>query len=100
MPAAEQFQGFACWAHAPLLYILNPLTDSLERLGLSCNIKQALIRFGILHDRFGLSVDGEDKGLLGFLKTLYELRGIPAESSHCLNIFFDVKHRVRLVLDN
>jgi hypothetical protein len=68
MFATKQFQRLPRRAHATLLYILNPLADSLEQVRLGGDIEQALIRLGILHNRLGVSVDGEDQRLLGLLE--------------------------------
>src|ERR1700687_4058587 len=92
MFAPEHFQRFPRGTRAALLHILKTLPDSLSSIDLRGDIKQALIGSGILHDCFGLSINGNHQLFLGLLKVLHELRGISPESSHRLNIFFDVEH--------
>jgi len=92
MDAAEQFKGFARWTDAALLYVLKPLPDSLSRVGLRRDVEEALIGFGILHDRFRFAIDGENQGSLGFLKTLHEFARITPECGHRLNVFLNVEH--------
>ncbi len=92
MDAAEHFQSFPRRTHAALLYILKPLPDSLSHVGLSRDVEETLIGFGILHDRFRFAIDGENQGSLGFLKTFHEFTRIAPECGYGLNIFLDVKH--------
>jgi hypothetical protein len=64
----------------------------LRRDALWRSVEQALIGFGILHDRFCLSIDGKNQRFLRFLEMLHELPRIAAKRRHRLNVFFDVKH--------
>jgi hypothetical protein len=57
MVAAEHLQCFTRGTHRMLLCVFDALPDSLKSNGLRGNVEQALIGFGILHDRFRLSVD-------------------------------------------
>jgi hypothetical protein len=92
MNAAEEFQSFPRRAHTALFYILKSLPDSLDGIGLRCDVEQALIGFSILHDSFRFAVNGKNQGALGFLKTLHEFARIAPECGHGLNIFLDIEH--------
>src|ERR1700756_4526747 len=92
MVSAEHFQSFTRRTHTTLLYVFDALPDSLKSIGLRGNVEQALIGFGILHDRFRLSIDCKNQWFLRFLEVLHELPWIAAERRHRLNVFFDVKH--------
>src|SRR5437660_4287559 len=92
MVAAEHLQCFTGRTHTTLLYVFEALPDSLKPIGLCGNVEQALIGFGILHDRFRLSIDRKNQRFLRFLKVLHELPWIAAERRHRLNVFFDVEH--------
>src|SRR5205807_1349607 len=92
MVAAEHLQCLTGWTHTTLLYVFEALPDSLKSIGLCGNVEQALIGFGILNDRFRLSIDRKNQRFLRFLEVLHELPWIAAERRHRLNVFFDVKH--------
>jgi hypothetical protein len=92
MDAAEQFKGFARWTDAALLYVLKPLADTLNRVGLRSDVEQALIGFSILHNRFRFAVNGKNQRPLGFLEALHEFSRIAAECGHRLNVFLNVEH--------
>src|ERR671922_1809057 len=92
MITAEGFQSFAHRAHATLLYVFDALSDALKCIGLCSDVQQALIGFGILDDRFRLSVDRENQRFLRFLELFHELPRIAAERRHRLNVFFDIEH--------
>jgi hypothetical protein len=94
MGAPERFQGFARWPNTALLYIFKSLTDSLRGIGLRGDIEEALISFGILHDRFRLAIDSKNQRSFGLLEMLHELPRIAPESGHGLNVFFDVEHAI------
>src|ERR1700719_5042009 len=89
MFAPEHFQRFPRGTRAALLHILKTLPDSLPSINLRGDSKQALIGFGILHDCFGLSINGKHQRFLGLLEVFHELPGIAPEGGHRLNIFFD-----------
>jgi hypothetical protein len=92
MDAAEQFKGFARWTDAALLYVLKPLADTLNRVGLRSDVEQALIGFSVLHNRFRFAVNGKNQRPLGFLEALHEFSRIAAECGHRLNVFLNVEH--------
>jgi hypothetical protein len=92
MDAAERFQGFTRRTHAAFLHVLKALADSLKRVGLSRDVEEALIGFGILHDRFRFAVNGKNQRPLGFLEMLHEFSGIAPECGHRLNVFLNVEH--------
>src|SRR6266480_2841574 len=92
MVAAEHLQSFTRGTHTTLLYVFEALPDSLKSIGLRGDVEQALIGFGILHDRFRLSIDCKNQRLLRLFEMLHELPGIAPECRHRLNVFFDVKH--------
>src|SRR5882762_9716635 len=92
MLAPEHFQSFTRRTHTPLLYVFEALPDSFKRIGLCGNVEQALIGFGILHDRFRFSIDRKNQRFLRLLEMLHELRRIAPECRHRLNVFFDVEH--------
>jgi hypothetical protein len=92
MVAPEHFKSFPRRTHTTLLYILNALPDSLSGICVGGDVKQTLIGFGILHDRFRLSIDCKNQGFLRPLEKLHELPRIAPECRHRLNIFFDVEH--------
>ena len=43
-----------------LAHVLQALADALARVGLSCNIQQPLIGFGVLHNGGGLALYGQN----------------------------------------
>ena len=92
MVAAEHFQSFTRRTHTTLLYVFEALPDSLKSIGLCGDVEEALIGFGILHDRFRLSIDRKNQRLLRLFEMLHELPRIAPECCHSLNVFFDVKH--------
>jgi hypothetical protein len=92
MDAAEQFKGFARWTDTALLYVLKPLADTLNRVGLRSDVEQALIGFSVLHNRFRFAVNGKNQRPLGFLEALHEFSRIAAECGHRLNVFLNVEH--------
>jgi len=92
MDAAEHFQNFTRRPHATLLYVLKPLPYSFNGIGLRRDVEQALIGFGILHDRFRFAVNGKNQRPLGFLETFHEFSRIAPECGHGLNVFLDVEH--------
>src|SRR5579859_4513855 len=88
MVAPEHFERFACRTDAAFLHVVQALTDAFPGVRLRGDIEQALIGFGILHDRFGFSIDGENERFFGLFEMLHELRRIAAECRHGLNVFF------------
>src|SRR5438270_12211056 len=90
MVAAEHFQSFARRTHTTLLCVFEALPDALKRISLRGDVEQALIGFGILHDRFRLSIDCKNQRFLRSLEVLHELPRIAPECRHSLNVFFDV----------
>jgi len=64
MPAPEYFKSFPRRTHTTFLYILNALPDSLSGICVGGDVKQTLIGFGILHDRFRLSIDCKNQRFL------------------------------------
>src|SRR5438105_5904839 len=92
MVAAEHLQCFTGRTHTTLLYVLKALPDSLKRIGLCGDVEQALIGFGILHDRFRFPIDCKNKRFLRLLEMLHELPRIAPECRVRLNVYFDIKH--------
>src|SRR5438045_9429648 len=92
MDAAEQFKSFARRTHAALLYVLKPLPDSLNGIGLCRDVEEALIGLSILHDRFRFAVNGKNQRPLGFLETFHEFSRIAPECGIGLIAFFIVDH--------
>src|ERR1700687_2381741 len=92
MVAPERFQSFTRRTHTTLLYILDALPDSLKCIGLRGDVEQALIGFGILHDRLRPSIDCKDQRFLRLLEVLHEFPRIAPECRHRLNVFLDVEH--------
>src|SRR2546421_12421952 len=90
MVAAEHLQCFTRRTHTTLLYVFEALPDSLKRIGLCGNVEQALIGFGILHDRFRLSIDCKNQRFLRFLEGLHELPPIAPGCRHRLKLFFGI----------
>src|SRR5882724_2917248 len=72
---------------AAVFHVLQPLPDSFRLIGLRRNVQQSLVGLGVLHHRFCLPVYREDYRLLRFLELAQELRRVPPERRHCLNIF-------------
>ena len=60
MVAPEGFERFARGAHAALFQVFEGLADAFECIRLRGDIQEALIGFGILDYRFGLSTDREN----------------------------------------
>jgi hypothetical protein len=92
MLAPEYFKSFPRRTHTTFLYILNALSDSLSGICVGGDVKQTLMGFGILHDRFRLSIDCKNQRFLRLLEMLHELPGIAPECRHRLNVFFYVEH--------
>src|SRR6266478_9433455 len=92
MVAAEHLQRLTRGTHATPLCVFDALPDSLKCIGLCGDIEQTLIGFGILDDRFRLSIDRKNQRFLRFLEVLHELPWIAPECRHRLNVFFDIEH--------
>src|SRR2546429_9011432 len=92
MDAAEHFKSFARRTHAALLYVLKPLPDSLNGIGLCRDVEEALIGLSILHDRFRFAGNGKNQRPLGFLETFHEFSRIAPGCGHRLNVFLYVEH--------
>src|SRR5271167_209566 len=92
MAAPEHFQRFARRTHATLFQVFEALADAFPCISLCGDIQKALIGFGILDDRFGFPVDGENERFFRLFEMLHELRRIATECGHGLNIFFYVEH--------
>src|ERR1700730_9532176 len=92
MDAAERFQRFTRRTHAALVYVIKPLADSLNRVGLRRDVEEALIGFGVLHDRFRFAVDCKNQPPLGFLEAFHEFSRMAPERGHRLNVFLNVEH--------
>ena len=88
MVVAEHFQRFAGGSHTALFHVFETLTDAFECICLGCDIQEALIGFGILHDSFSFSVHCKNERLFRFFEMLHELRWIAPEGRHGLNVFF------------
>src|SRR5580698_2905850 len=73
-------------------HVIEPLADSLFRIGTRGDVEQALVGFGVLHDGRGLSFDGEHHGTLALLQLLHEVAGTTAKSRKRLNVLGDVQH--------
>src|SRR6266478_1003631 len=92
MVAPEHLQSFTRRAYTTLLYVFKALPDSLKSIGLCGNVEQALIGFGILHDRFRFSIDCKNQRFLRLFEMLHELPRVAPECRHRLNVFFNVEH--------
>src|SRR6266436_5813980 len=92
MVAPEHLQCLTGGTHTTFLYVFEALPDALKCIGLRGNVEQVLIGFGILHDRFRLSIDCKNQRFLRFLEVLHELPRIAPECRHRLNVFFDIEH--------
>jgi hypothetical protein len=86
------FQGFAGRAYAAFFRLFEALADTFRSVGLRRYIEQPLIGFGILHDRFGLSVDGKNQQFSRLFQMFQEFRRIAAKCRPGLNAFFDIEH--------
>jgi hypothetical protein len=76
----------------PFFHIFEALADKFRNVGLRRYIQQPLIGFGILHDRFGLSVDGKNQRFSRLFQMFQEFRRIAANCRHGLNVFFYFEH--------
>jgi hypothetical protein len=76
MVAAEHLQSFPRGAHATSLCVFDALPDSLNRIGLCGDVEQTLIGFGILDDRFRLSIDRKNQRFLRFLSCFMSFPGL------------------------
>jgi hypothetical protein len=71
MAAPEHFQRFASGPHAALPHVFHAFTDAFQSIAVGGDIHEAPIGFGILHDRFGLSIDGENERFFGLFEMLH-----------------------------
>ena len=58
----------------------------------ACDIEEAPIGFGVLNDRFGLSINGKNQWFSRFFPMLKKFRRIAAKCGHGLNVFLDIEH--------
>jgi len=72
----EGFERFTHRRHTALGHIFKALPDALFTICLCCNIEQALIRFSVLHYRYGLAVDRQNNRALRLLELLKKRHGI------------------------
>jgi hypothetical protein len=76
---------------APVLgYIFKPLTDSFVHVGPRRDVEQALIRFRILHDSCGLTVDRQNNRAFSFFQLPKKRRGIVPKRRQSLNVLRNV----------
>lgn len=92
MAAPEYSRRFARRTHTALFQVVPALTDAFQRIRLRGDIKQALIGFSILYDRFRFSINRENERFLRLFEMLHELCWIAPECRHGLDIFFYVEH--------
>jgi hypothetical protein len=64
----EGFKRFPCGIGAAFGHVLATLPDAFLGVSLSRNVKQALIRCGILHDGGSLAVDRQNNRACGLFK--------------------------------
>jgi hypothetical protein len=76
MVAREHLQRLARRTHATLFQVFHALTDAFLSIRLCGDIQQSLIGFGILHDRFGLSINRENERFLVFLRCFMNFAGL------------------------
>jgi hypothetical protein len=72
---------------------LKTLPDTFLGVGVSSNIEQSLIGFGVLHDGGCFPLHCEYHGALALLKLFHEIAGTTPESRQRLDILGYVKHR-------
>ena len=63
----------------PLFRVVQSLPDALLGVGTGGDVKQALIRFGILHNGRCLPSHRKHDGAFGFLELFHEVAGLAAE---------------------
>jgi hypothetical protein len=90
--APEFFESFPSRPSAPFSEVFNSLPYALSFIGVRRKVQQSLIGFGILHDRFGLSVDSKNQRFSRLFQMFQEFRRIAAKCRHGLNVFFDIEH--------
>ena len=65
--------------------------DLVEHVGTRCNVEQLLVSLGILDNRLGFAVDGENDGTLAPFELPEEDSGLSPERGQRLNVFNDTK---------
>jgi len=80
MLAAHRCEYLTSWAGSSFSCVLKTLTNAFTSVCAGCKIKKALIRSGILHYRFGLSVDRKNERTAALFKLLQNLCRISSKS--------------------
>jgi hypothetical protein len=68
-----------CRANLPVFHVFESLANSFLHAGARGNIKEALIRLGVLHDGCCLAFHGEHHRALGSFKLWHEVAGPAAK---------------------
>ena len=75
-----------------LRYIVKTLPDGFLNIHAGHYVKQPLVRFGVLQDRFRLSPDSEHYRAFVLLELLHELGGNAPERGDGMDVFRDIEH--------
>jgi hypothetical protein len=81
------------WPRPSLFHILQSLPDAFLFIRAGCDVEQALIGFGVLHNGRSLPIHRKHHGALALLKLFHEVAGLAAKRSQRLDVLGDVKHR-------
>jgi hypothetical protein len=92
MPGFEIIEELPCRPDLPLSDVLQSLADSFPRISLGRDIEQALISFGILHDRCRFPPYRKNDGALAFLELFQKFTRAAAERRQRLDILGDSEH--------
>jgi len=76
-----------------MIDVVKALSDCLVDVRAPGNVEQSLIRFRVLHYRFGFAVDGEDDRPFALFKLLGKFAGLAPEGGQRMNVFRNVQHQ-------
>src|SRR5271155_2579328 len=74
--------------------VFESLADSFSGISARSEVKQALIGFGVLHDRSRLAFHREHNRALALLQLLHEFARPPAESCKRMYVLGNIEHRM------
>jgi len=77
---------------ASVNHVIKTLADSFLQIRAGGDVQQALVGFGILHDRRCLPLHPKHHGTLTFLQLSHEVAGTAAEGRQRLDVLGDVKY--------
>jgi hypothetical protein len=87
MPSFKVVEELRSRPDPALSDVLQSLADAFLRISPRCDVEQALISFGVLHDGCRFPVHRKDHWALALFKLFQKFAGAAAESCQRLDIF-------------